>query len=405
MKYFLLVGEASGDLHASHLMQQIKKQDPTASFSGFGGDKMAAEGCCLYRHISDLAYMGVVAVLSNADKIRASFAIAKEKLLADQPDVLILVDYPSFNLKMAQFARKNLPNIRIVYYIPPKVWAWKKWRRKTILKVCDQVLCIFPFEPAFYQTPDTMHQTPNTKHQTQVVYVGNPSAEEILTAQRSYSETVFQRSGLSGNSRSKIIAILPGSRRSEIKHCLPKMLEAARRFPDYEIRISQAPSIPTEFYEQILSTSPKGVNLGTSINYKLSTLNYDLLCKSEVAIVNSGTATLEAALIGCPQVAVYHVACPHLLRLIWKAIFTIRHFTLPNIVLDKRDEQGKPKEVIRELIADLFTVDNIETEVRKLLTDNDYRQTMLADYDAIQQLLGNKKASVEAAQYILNTRH
>ena len=398
MKYFLLVGEASGDLHASHLMQQIKKQDPTASFSGFGGDKMAAEGCCLYRHISDLAYMGVVAVLSNADKIQASFAIAKEKLLTDQPDVLILVDYPSFNLKMAQFARKNLPNIRIVYYIPPKVWAWKKWRRKTILKVCDQVLCIFPFEPSFYS---------QRGGDADVVYVGNPSAEEVLSAVGGLSarSAVFQRSGLSGNSRSKIIAILPGSRRSEIKHCLPKMLAAARRFPDYEIRISQAPSIPTEFYEQILSTSPKGVNLGTSINYKLSTLNYDLLCKSEVAIVNSGTATLEAALIGCPQVAVYHVACPHLLRLIWKAIFTIRHFTLPNIVLDKRDEQGKPKEVIRELIADLFTVDNIETEVRRLLTDDEYRQTMLADYDAIQQLLGNKKASVEAAQYILNTRH
>lgn len=392
MKYFVLVGEASGDLHASHLMQQIKKQDPTASFSGFGGDKMAAEGCCLYRHISDLAYMGVVAVLSNADKIRASFAIAKEKLLTDQPDVLILVDYPSFNLKIAQFARKNLPNIRIVYYIPPKVWAWKKWRRKTILKVCDQVLCIFPFEPAFYLDPP-LPSLEGRVHRAQVVYVGNPTAEEILTAQRSYRETVIQRSVLSGDSRSKIIAILPGSRRSEIKHCLPKMIEAARRFPDYEIRISQAPSIPTEFYEQVVGESTLPLYSSTPL----------LLQAASAAIVNSGTATLEAALIGCPQVAVYHVACPHLLRLIWKAMFTIRHFTLPNIVLDKRDEQGKPKEVIRELIAYLFTVDNIEAEVRKLLTDNDYRQTMLADYDAIQQLLGNKKASVEAARLIVKS--
>ncbi len=386
MKYFVLVGEASGDLHASHLMQQIKKHDPTASFSGFGGDKMAAEGCCLYRHISDLAYMGVVAVLRNADKIRASFAIAKEKLLTDQPDVLILVDYPSFNLKMAQFARKHLPNIRIVYYIPPKVWAWKKWRRKTILKVCDQVLCIFPFEPAFYQTP-------NTKHQTQVVYVGNPSAEEILSAVGGVSESPERPAR-----RSKTIAILPGSRRSEIKHCLPKMLAAARRFPDYEICISQAPSIPTEFYEQILST----LNVGTTLNSKLSTLNYDLLQTAAVAIVNSGTATLEAALIGCPQVAVYHVACPHLLRLIWKAIFTIRHFTLPNIILDKRDEQGKPKEVIRELIADLFTVDNIEAEVKKLLTDDEYRQTMLKDFEKLRTLLGDQPVAGVAAQYIIN---
>ena len=385
MKYFVLVGEASGDLHASHLMQQIKKQDPTASFSGFGGDKMAAEGCCLYRHISDLAYMGVVAVLSNADKIRASFAIAKEKLLADQPDVLILVDYPSFNLKMAQFARKHLPNIRIVYYIPPKVWAWKKWRRKTILKVCDQVLCIFPFEPSFYS---------QRGGDADVVYVGNPSAEEVLSAVGGLSarSAVFQRSGLTAQ-RSKIIAILPGSRRSEIANCLPTMIEAARRFPDYEIRISQAPSIPTEFYEQVVGESTLPLYPSTPL----------LLQAASVAIVNSGTATLEAALIGCPQVAVYHVACPHLLRLIWKAIFTIRHFTLPNIVLDKRDEQGQPKEVIRELIADLFTVDNIEAEVRRLLTDDEYRQTMLKDFDTIRQLLGNKHASVEAARLIVKS--
>ena len=399
MKYFLLVGEASGDLHASHLMQQLKKQDSAASFSGFGGDKMAAEGCRLYCHIRDLAYMGVVAVLRNADKIRANFAIAKEKLLSDRPDVLILVDYPSFNLKMAEFARKNLPNIRIVYYIPPKVWAWKKWRRKTILKVCDQVLCIFPFEPEFYGQRGREAEGWKGR-KAEVVFVGNPSAEECLTAQRSNSAAVQQRSGPTAQ-RSKIIALLPGSRRSEIANCLPKMIEAARRFPDYEIRISQAPSIPTEFYEQILST----LNIGTTLHSTLSTLNYDLLSQSQVAIVNSGTATLEAALMGCPQVAVYHVACPHLLRLIWKAIFTIRHFTLPNIILDKRDEKGRPIEVIRELIADLFTVEEIVKEVRRLLTDDVYRQTMLADYDAIRHILGDKKASQEAAHYILNTKH
>ena len=386
MKYFVLVGEASGDLHASHLMQQIKKQDPTASFSGFGGDKMAAEGCCLYRHISDLAFMGFVAVLRNADKIRENFAIAKDKLLSDRPDVLILVDYPSFNLKMAQFARKNLPNIRIVYYIPPKVWAWKKWRRKTILKVCDQVLCIFPFEPQFYLDPS---QPPlkGAEKRAQVVYVGNPSAEECLAARTSLPSRV-------GLGRS-VIAILPGSRRSEIKHCLPKMLEAARRFPDYEIRISQAPSIPVEFYEQVVGELTLPLYSSTPL----------LLQKASAAIVNSGTATLEAALIGCPQVAVYHVACPHLMGLIWKAMFTIRHFTLPNIILDKRDTQGRPIEVIRELIAYLFTVNNLETEVRRILTDDTYRQTMLADYEAIRQLLGNKQASVEAAQFILNTKH
>ncbi len=384
MKYFLLVGEASGDLHASHLIEALKQQDPTASFSGFGGDKMAAEGCCLYRHISDMAYMGVVAVLRNADKIRANFAIAKEKLLSDQPDVLILVDYPSFNLKMAQFARKNLPNIKIVYYIPPKVWAWKRWRRKTILKVCDQVLCIFPFEPAFYFDPS---QPPlkGVEKRAQVVYVGNPTAEECHAAQRSFSD-----SGPSAK-RSKIIAVLPGSRRSEIANCLPKMLEAANRFPDYEIRIAQAPSVPTEFYNEVA---------GEALPLYSSTPL--LLSEASVAIVNSGTATLEAAMFGCPEVAVYHVACPHLLRLIWKAIFTIRHFTLPNIILDLRNEKGEPQEVIRELIAHLFTVENIEAEVKRLLEDEPYRQTMLQHFDDLRNLLGDQPVASVAAQHITN---
>ncbi|MCQ2324750.1 MAG: lipid-A-disaccharide synthase [Paludibacteraceae bacterium] len=393
MKYFFLVGEASGDLHASHLIEALKQQDPAASFSGFGGDKMAAAGCKLYRHINDLAFMGFVAVLKNISTIRQNFAIAKQALLTEQPDVLVLVDYPSFNLKMAQFARKHLPSLRIVYYIPPKVWAWKQWRRKTILKVCDQVLCIFPFEPAFYLAPS---QPPiqGAEKRAQVIYVGNPTAEECRASRTSGI------SGISGSSaqRSKTIAILPGSRRSEIANCLPKMLEAARRFPDYEIRIAQAPSIPMEFYEQILST----LNLGTTLNSKLSTLNYDLLRTAAVAIVNSGTATLEAAMFGCPEVAVYHVACPHLLRLIWKAIFTIRHFTLPNIILDKRNEKGEPQEVIRELIADLFTVENIEAEVKRLLEDEPYRQTMLNDFEQLRTLLGDQPVASVAAQYIIN---
>ncbi len=392
MKYFLIAGEASGDLHAAPLIEAIKQRDPDASFSGFGGDRMAAAGCTLYRHIRDLAFMGFVAVLKNISTIRRNFAIAKQSLLEAQPDVLILVDYPSFNLKMAKFARQHLPSLRIVYYIPPKVWAWKRWRRKTILRLCDQVLCIFPFEPSFYNDP-------------KAVYVGNPTAEECLSAQRSFSD-----SGPTGDSRScsnsgpsaqrsKIIALLPGSRRSEISHCLPKMLEAARRFPDYEIRIAQAPSIPTEFYEQILST----LNFETTLNSKLSTLNYDLLRTAAVSIVNSGTATLEAALLGCPQVAVYHIALPHLAGLIWKAVFTIRHFTLPNIILDLRDEQGRPLEVIRELLAYLFTVENIEAEVKRLLTDIPYRQTMLRHYDELRQILGTEPAASRAADYI--TKH
>ncbi len=375
MNYFLIAGEASGDIHAAALMAQIKERDPQAQFSGLGGSMMAAAECRLYQDYTHMAFMGFAAVLRNLKQVRRNFRIAREALLAEQPDVLILVDYPSFNLRMAAFCRKHLPNTRIVYYIPPKVWAWKKRRIHRIARLCDEVLGIFPFEPAFY-----------AQYGYRCTYVGNPTAEEILSAQRSVSETVCQRSGLSAER--SVLAILPGSRENEIRHCLPRMLEAARRFPDYKRIICAAPGIEDGFYRPYMREDEQ-----------LMRDTYGMVSEAKAAVVNSGTATLETALLGCPQVAVYHLACSRLIGLIrWAQplFFSIRHFTLVNII--------EGKEVIRELIANEFTTEAVAAELRRLLSDEAYTKEMLASYEHLHSLLGSQPAAATAAAIITATR-
>lgn len=375
MNYFLIAGEASGDIHAAALMAQIKERDPQAQFSGLGGSMMAAAECRLYQDYTHMAFMGFAAVLRNLKQVRRNFRIAREALLAEQPDVLILVDYPSFNLRMAAFCRKHLPNTRIVYYIPPKVWAWKKRRIHRIARLCDEVLGIFPFEPAFY-----------AQYGYHCTYVGNPTAEEILSAQRSVSETVCQRSGLSAER--SVLAILPGSRENEIRHCLPRMLEAARRFPDYKRIICAAPGIEDGFYRPYMREDEQ-----------LMRDTYGMVSEAKAAVVNSGTATLETALLGCPQVAVYHLACSRLIGWIrWAQplFFSIRHFTLVNII--------EGKEVIRELIANEFTTEAVEAELRRLLSDEAYTKEMLASYEHLHSLLGSQPAAATAAAIITATR-
>ena len=370
-KYFLIAGEASGDLHAAALIEQLKKRDPEAQCSGLGGDKMAAAGCRLHQHIREMAFMGFAAVLANLGKIRRNFRIAEQALLDDQPDALILIDYPSFNLRMAKFCRAHLPNTKIYYYIPPKIWAWKRRRIHAISRLCDEVLGIFPFEPAFY-----------AKYGYTCRYVGNPTAEEILqrsglTAKRSNSETVLQRSGHS-------IAILPGSRPSEISHCLPKMLEAARRYPDYRIVVCAAPGIDDTFYAPYLHESET-----------LTRDTYSAVQQAVAAVVNSGTATLETALLGCPQVAVYHLALSPLIALIRWAhplVFSVPYFTLVNIIAGKQ--------VIRECVANEFKTDLVAAELGRLLTDEAYKKDMLASYEHIRSLLGSQPAAATAASII-----
>lgn len=369
LKLFIIAGEASGDLHASNLMKALRAQDPQAVFVGLGGDKMRAEGCDIRVDYREMAYMGFVAVLQNLDKIQRNFRIAKQSLLEQKPDILILIDYPSFNLKMAKFCKQHLPQTRIVYYIPPKIWAWKKWRVHSIAKYCDEILGIFPFEPAFY-----------AKYGYKCHYVGNPTADTIRTFHLQRNDLPSTASDLQPT-----IAILPGSRRSEISHCLPIMLEAARKVAkdNYRIIITAAPGIDDTFYQPYLQPGET-----------LARDTYNIVAQAKAAVVNSGTATLETALIGCPQTAVYHVAgSKYLEKLLRPIMFSIPHFTLVNIIPNQ--------EIIQELIASRFTAENVANELERLLHDETYRQTMLTQYEHLWHLLGEQPAAINAANHIL----
>ena len=369
MKYFLIAGEASGDLHASNLMKELREKDTQAIFVGLGGDKMRAQGCQIYVDYRDMAYMGVVAVLRNLKKIKRNFHVAKQALLKEKPDTLILIDYPSFNLKIAEFCKKKLPQTKVIYYIPPKIWAWKEWRVHQIAKRSDLILGIFPFEPSFY-----------AKYGYNCDYVGNPVADSIRNW---ILENCNKAENTSELSNKKIIALLPGSRPSEISKCLPTMLAAARKVAGdkYHIVVTAAPGIDDEFYASYLQGE------------KLTRETYTLLQQAYAAVVNSGTATLETALIGCPQTAVYHVAgSKYLEKLLKPIIFRIKYFTLVNIIPDK--------EVIQELVASRFTQENIEQELHRLLEDDSYRKTMLSNYEHIWQILGDNFAAQTAANHI-----
>ena len=366
MKYFLIAGEASGDLHAANLIAALREKDSQAQFVGLGGDMMRAQGCQLYVDYREMAYMGFVAVLQNLGKIKRNFNIAKQALLQEQPDILILIDYPSFNLKMAKYCKEHLPNTKIVYYIPPKIWAWKEWRVHQIARYCDNILGIFPFEPAFY-----------AKHGYTCQYVGNPVADAIRRFRQEATDETHKGD--------RIIAILPGSRRSEISKCLPTMLAAARRVAGerYRIVVTAAPGIDDTFYTPYLHGE------------ELTRDTYTLLDNAHAAIVNSGTATLETALIGCPQTAVYHVAgSKYLEKLLKPLMFKIKYFTLVNIIPDK--------EVIQELVASRFTQENVERELKQLLEDEDYRTKMKTEYKALWQILGKKSAAEGAAQAVID---
>lgn len=372
MKYFIIAGEASGDLHGSNLMKALRAKDPQALFVGLGGDKMREEGCDIRVDYRDMAYMGFVAVIANLHKVRQNMRIAQQALLAEKPDTLILIDYPSFNLRIAKFCHQHLPNTRIVYYIPPKIWAWKEWRVHQIAKYAHDILGIFPFEPAFY-----------AKHGCTCQYVGNPTADCIREFRIKNLELRSCENEFKIQNSKFIIAILPGSRRSEISHCLPTMLAAARQVAgdQYRVVVTAAPGVEDSFYAPYLQGET------------LTRDTYTLLSEATAAVVNSGTATLETALIGCPQTAVYHVAGSKYLEWILKPImFKIKHFTLVNIIAGK--------EVIQELVASRFTQANIEKELRQLLNNQTYREQMLNDYQQIQMILGTESAPNNAANII-----
>nr|MDE7375892.1 lipid-A-disaccharide synthase [Muribaculaceae bacterium] len=328
MKYFLIAGEASGDLHASALIEQLREQDPQAEFAFLGGDLMAqASGRQPVIHYRDMAYMGFVEVARHAGQVLRNFKRARRAIDEFKPDRLILIDYPSFNLKMAAHARKR--GIEVCYYISPKVWAWKSWRVKTIKKVVDKMLVIFPFEVPFY-----------AERGMAVNYVGNPSVEEVdaKLAAAPGREEFIKRNRLP--ERKKIIALLPGSRMSEIRTNLPLMVDAAKRFPQYRAVIAGAPGIDPAVYERYGSNIPV-----------VHDQTFDLLANSHAAVVTSGTATLETALAGVPQVAVFRNCGSKLVYKIMRRIIKGRFVTLPNLIADD--------EIIPELLLHLCTADTI----------------------------------------------
>lgn len=375
MKYYLIVGEASGDLHASRLMRSLKKYDELAEFRFFGGDLMAAEGGTRVKHYKELAYMGFVPVLLHLGTIFSNMKRCKEDIVAWKPDVVILVDYPGFNLNIAKFLKKNTL-IPVYYYISPKIWAWKEWRIKSIKRDVSEMFSILPFEVPFYEQ----------KHKYPVHYVGNPTAQEVAEFRAGYHQTYeeFCREN-NLDSRKPIIALLAGSRLQEIKDNLPAMIEVAERFEDYQMVLAGAPSIEDEYYDKFLEGTPVRV---------VKNKTYQLLSHTTAALVTSGTATLETALFNVPQVVCYETPLPKLIRFAFNHVLKVDYISLVNLVANK--------EVVPEMFADKFTIDGIANELYKIMPGQPARERMLAEYQEVVRELGSKVAPDEAASIMVD---
>lgn len=375
MKYYLIVGEASGDLHASRLMRSLKKYDELAEFRFFGGDLMAAEGGTRVKHYKELAYMGFVPVLLHLGTIFSNMKRCKEDIVAWKPDVVILVDYPGFNLNIAKFLKKNTL-IPVYYYISPKIWAWKEWRIKSIKRDVSEMFSILPFEVPFYEQ----------KHKYPVHYVGNPTAQEVAEFRAGYHQTheEFCREN-NLDSRKPIIALLAGSRLQEIEDNLPAMIEVAERFEDYQMVLAGAPSIEDEYYDKFLEGTPVRV---------VKNKTYQLLSHTTAALVTSGTATLETALFNVPQVVCYETPLPKLIRFAFNHVLKVDYISLVNLVANK--------EVVPEMFADKFTIDGIANELYKIMSGQPARERMLAEYQEVLRELGSKVAPDEAASIMVD---
>ena len=375
MKYYLIVGEASGDLHASRLMRSLKKYDELAEFRFFGGDLMAAEGGTRVKHYKELAYMGFVPVLLHLGTIFSNMKRCKEDIVAWKPDVVILVDYPGFNLNIAKFLKKNTL-IPVYYYISPKIWAWKEWRIKSIKRDVSEMFSILPFEVPFYEQ----------KHKYPIHYVGNPTAQEVAEFRAGYHQTheEFCREN-NLDSRKPIVALLAGSRLQEIKDNLPAMIEVAERFEDYQMVLAGAPSIEDEYYDKFLEGTPVRV---------VKNKTYQLLSHTTAALVTSGTATLETALLNVPQVVCYETPLPKLIRFAFNHVLKVDYISLVNLVANK--------EVVPEMFADKFTIDGIANELYKIMPGQPARERMLAEYQEVMRELGSKVAPDEAASIMVD---
>lgn len=377
MKYFIIAGEASGDLHASGLLKALKRRDHDAEFMGLGGDLMEDAGCKLVKHYRDMAYMGFIAVITHFGKIMQNMKDCKNAISEFKPDIVILVDYPSFNLQIAEFVKKNLPGVPVHYYIAPKLWAWKEYRLKNIKKYVDRVYSILPFEIEWFG-----------KRGYQVDYVGNPCADAVYNRpDQDESFDSFVTSQYLDNK--PIIALLAGSRVQEIKSSLPKMLEATKNIEGYQLVIAGAPSIYDKLYEKIITESGAKASVVRDSTYRL-------LSQAKVAVVCSGTATLETALIGTPQTVVYHIGGGKLVHKILNIFIHVDQVSLVNLIADRK--------MVKELIIENFTPEKVEAEVRRLLTDEAQTQ-MKADYAELRKIVGDAGVGDRAAEKIIEAIH
>ena len=369
MRYYIIAGEASGDLHGSNLMKELKKRDQNAEFRFWGGDLMLAQADNIVRHYRELAYMGLVEVLQNLGKIIRNIRFCKSDINRFRPDAVILIDYPGFNLRIARFAKQQ--GFRVYYYISPKVWAWKRSRVETIKTCVDKMFVILPFEIDFYK-----------KHNFDVDYVGNPILDSIDNKTKSL---VSKQEFITDNNldNKPIIALLPGSRKQEINKIIPVMLEIADQYPEHQFVIAATLAIPADYYRSLIPDD-SGINI-------VYDQTYALLKHSFVAVVTSGTATLEAALLNVPEVVGYITS-----KLSYKVgirFVRVPYISLVNLIMGK--------EVVREFVQDEMTGKTIKQELDRLMFDVEYRENMLKDFSELKKTIGKPGASKRVAELIL----
>ena len=373
MKYFIIAGEASGDLHGSRLISELKHHDRDAQFCFLGGDKMSeSAGCPPVMHYRDMAFMGFVNVILNINKVYHLRRLAQSELLRFQPDKVILIDYPGFNLRFAKFVEQNLPNAEVLYYIAPKLWAWKEYRLKSIKRYVNRMFTIFPFETEWFGSRGY-----------KVEYVGNPSVDSVSAfMNEDFDEAQFRAEN--GLDSRPIVALLAGSRRQEIRSCLPIMVQLAENYSECQFVVAAAPGVEAEFYESVVG------EMGVKIIYGAT---YPLLRVARAAVVNSGTATLETALFRVPQVVVYKVFGGRLTMLLKPLLIKTPWVSLVNIIAQR--------EVVTELLAHNYTLNRTDAELRTILADGNRRQQILQSYDQIICTLGPAGADARCAEKIL----
>ena len=369
MKYYIIAGEASGDLHGSNLVASIRQKDPAAKIRAWGGEKMRRNGANVVKNYHDLAFMGFVEVVMNLQTILKNIKYCKKDITEFKPDALILIDYPGFNLRIAKWAKKK--GFKVFYYISPQIWAWKRRRVHTIKKVVDKMLCILPFEKKFYDNYDVDCQ-----------FVGHPLLDEIAKIEPVDKQKFYKANRL--NPKKEIIALLPGSRKPEVSRMLTVMLDVVKMFPSYQFVVACAPSLPVSYYKKII---------GEKANVRL-VLNrtYQLLQLSSAAVVTSGTATLETALLDVPEVVCYKAN--KISYLIARQVAKVKYICLVNLIMDRL--------VVKELIQNDMTANNIRDELQSLLNSSKRQKKLLEEYEELKYVLGNTGASDRAAETIIS---